>query len=619
MPDQFVQSAGNLRMGSQGGTQWFPDPFLDYSGMYMPRNLRSMLRWCELLWGNNGTYRMALQRVVSYFLTKVEMLEVTDSVKRKYEEFLNDTLKVMSQLRMVGLDFMFYGNSFTSMYVPFRRYLRCNNCKFERPIEKMTYTFQNFKFYAACPKCKYRGEHDVADRRSMEQDKMRVIRWSPHQIQLLFHPLSHDCQYLYRIPEDLKRMVREGKPFYLEHTPWEMIEAIRDDHLFKFNDDIVFHLKEDTLAGLQNRGWGIPLALSNFKQGFYIQTLKRYNEALALDYIVPWRVISPDRPSGPSGRVDPLLHANMGDFTSRIRGMVAEHRRDPLAMHSLPFPINYQTLGGEGTQLAPHELLTIGIDELLNSCGVPAELYKGTLQLQAMPGALRLFEATWPHLVAGFNNWLNWMLETAAMTFNWERARARLTPVTRADDMEARMIRLQLSAANKISDSTALAPFGIEDIRAEIKKMFDDQRIYAEESKKFQQEQEQAEEMQRRLSETAAMRQGMMPGGGGGMPGGMPSMGMAPGMGAGGGMGAPGGGMGGSVTPGDILDQANQIAQQLIAMPEGSRRGQLNQLRQTDETLHAVVKQKLQTIRSQARSVGQQQVLQQAVGAGGVM
>lgn len=607
LDSSLISSYSSIRGASNSGTQWFPDPFLDYSGMYTPRNLRSMLRWCELMWAHNGTYRMALQRVVAYFLTKVEILEVTDTTKKRYEEFLYDTLKVMTQLRMVGLDFMFYGNSFTSVYVPFRRYLRCTGCKFERPIEHMLYTFQQYKFYAKCPKCNFRGEHEVADRRSMEQDKLRIIRWSPHNMRLLFHPLSHDCQYFYQVPEDFKRMIKEGKPFYIRHTPWEFVEAIQRDQLFRFHDDVVFHLKEDTLAGLQNRGWGIPLALSNFKQGFYVQVLKRYNEALALDYIVPWRVVTPGRPAGPAGRVDPLLHANMGDFVGKIRGMIAEHRRDPLAMHSLPFPIEYQALGGEGNQLAPHELMATGLDELLNSCGVPAELYKGTIQLQAMPTALRLFEATWPHLVAGFNNWINWLLETTAMTFNWERARAKMTPVTRADDIEARMIRLQLSAAQKISDSTALAGLGIDDLRAEIKKIFDEKRIFEEEASKFQKEQDQAMEMQRRLAETSAMRQGAMPG--------MPmAPGMPPGGGAGGGLGAPGMGQGGSMTPGDILDQADQVAQQLLAMPEANRRRQLTQLRQTDETLHAVVKQKLQNMRSQARSVGQEQVIAQAAG-----
>lgn len=606
MANDTILSAdfGAGRSGPSSGTQWFPDPFLDYSGMYTPRNLRSMLRWCELFWAHNGTYRMALERVVAYFLTKIEILEVSDSIKKKYEEFLNDTLKAISVMRLIGLDLVFYGNSFSSQFVPFRRYLRCTCCRLERPIEHTTYSFVRFKFYAACPKCKQRCEHKSSDRRSMEQDKLKIIRWNPHNMNILFHPLSHEMRYFYRIPEDFKRNIKEGRPFHLQFTPWEYVEAIEKDQLFGFNDNIVFHLKEDTLSGLQNRGWGIPRALSNFKQGFYIQVLKRYNEALAMDYIVPWRVITPGGPRG-HNKLDPLLNANLGEFSNRVRGMIAERRRDPLAMHSLPFPVEYQLLGGEGQELAPHEMITVALDELLNSCGVPAELYKGTLEYQAMPASLRLFEATWPHLVSGLNNWLNWLLEGLAMTFNWERARGRMTPVTRADDMEARMVRLQLSAANKISDTTALAPFGI-DVREEIRRIIEEQRIYQEEQSKAQKEMEQQEEMQRRVAETAAMRQGQMPG--------MPGGGGIPGMGPGGGMGAPGGGAQGQVTPGDLLTQADQIAQQLLTMDDTTRKQRLSQLRQTDKTLHAVVKQKLEDNRNQMRSMGQQQIMSQMTG-----
>lgn len=590
MNTQFTTSSLSSAIGmtANAGTQWFPDPFLDYSGRYMPSNLKNMLRWCELFWSNNGTYRMALERVCAYFLTKVEVLDVPDEIKSEYEDFLDNTLRVTEKLRMVGLDFLFYGNSFTSVYVPFRRYLRCPKCNLDRPIERCVYHFRQFKFHGACPSCKYNGELKRVDRRSMEQDKLRIIRWNPHDMQLLHHPISHDASYLYKIPETFKQQIRQGKAFYLQHTPWEFIEAIRDNQSFRFNDNVIFHLKEDTLAGLQNRGWGLPRAISNFKQGFYIQVLKRYNEALALDYIVPWRVVTPDRPSGPSGKVDPLLHANMADFTSRIRGMISEHRRDPLAMHSLPFPVNYQTLGGEANQLAPHELLTAALDELLNACGVPADLYKGSLELKVMPAALRLFEATWPHLVAGFNNWLNWLLENLSMSFNWDPARARMTPVTRADDAEARLIRLQLSAANKISDQTALAPLGIS-VRDEIKRMFEEQRMLMEEQRKVEQEQQDQEVMDQRLAETSQAMSGMMAG----------PMGQAQ----------------GPQQPGDVLDRADQMAQQLLAMPEGERRRQLSMIRQTDETLHAVVKQKLQSARTQARSVGQDQVIAQMTGA----
>jgi len=594
----------SLGIGGSQPTQWFGNPFFDQGSLYAPNNISSMLTMCEMLWSGNGTYRMAMERVCSYFLTEVEILDVPDGVKKKYKEFLNDSLDITSLLRSVALDFLFYGNSFSSPYIPFRRYLSCKSCRFEQPIDKVIYTFKQLKYYGKCQKCKATGELESIDRSTMEHDKFKIVRWNPHNIQLMFHPISHTAEYLLRPTGDMRRHVQLGTPFYIQNMPDELIRAAYDNTLFAFFDDMIHHMREDTLAGFENRGWGIPRAMSNFRQAFYVQVLKRYNEALALDYIVPWRVITPGGPRG-ADKIDPLLQANLGDFGNFVETMIREHRIDPLSVHVLPFPIEYQALSGEGRELAPSDLLTLGLDELLNSCGVPADLYKGSLQLQALPAALRLFESTWPHLIAALNKFLNWLMGILAASLNWEPARARLTPISRADDMEARVVRLQLAAAQKISDTTALSPFGI-DVREEIRRMFDEQRMLRDETTKMQREQQQQQEMDKRLAETnQVMQGGMMP------PGGAP---VAPGGGAGGGMGAPGSAQGGGVTPADVLGQADQIAQQLSVIPEGERRRQLSAIKQQDETLHAVVKQKLSNLRTQARSIGQEQVLQQMAG-----
>lgn len=585
--------------GGSSPTQWFGNPFFDQGSMQAPTSIGSMLTMCELLWSGNGTYRQAMERVCAYFLTGVEILDVPDKVKNSYTEFLNDSLHITSVLRAVALDFLFYGNSFSSPFVPFRRYLSCNGCRFEQPIDKVIFTFKQMKYYARCARCSKSGEMKSIDRPTMEHDKIRVVRWNPHNMQLLFHPISHDCEYLMRPEAALQQQVRSGNPFYVQHTPDQLLEAALHNQLFSFYPEALFHMREDTLAGFQNRGWGIPRAMSNFRQAFYVQVLKRYNEALAMDYIVPWRVVTPAARG--SEKTDPLLNASMSQFRSFMAKMVKDHRIDPLSIHAVPFPIEYQTLSGEGQALAPSELLTMGMDELLNACGVPADLYKGTLQLTALPPALRLFESTWPHLISSLNSFLNWLMGVLAVHLNWEPARARLIPIARADDMEARVVRLQLAAAQKISDTTALAAFGI-DPREEIRRKFDEQRALAEEQTKFDREQAQRQEMDRRMAETTSMRSGMPPGG------------APPGMGPGGGLGMPGAGTGGAVTPQDLLAQADQIAQQLAVMPEGERRRQLSSLRQTDETLHAVVKQRLTNVRSQARSVGQEQVLSQMGG-----
>ncbi len=81
-------------------------------------------------------------------------------------------------------------------------------------------------------------------------------------------------------------------------------------------------------------------------------------------------------------------------------------RRDPARWNVLPFPLQYQALGGDAQQLAPRDLLEQGMETLLNASGAAVELYRGSLQLQTAPVALRLFEADHGGLVRDYNAFL---------------------------------------------------------------------------------------------------------------------------------------------------------------------------------------------------------------------
>lgn len=610
MPDLVFPTVPTSPVGAGADyrryTNAFPDPFFDYASTQMPRSLYDVLRWCEFVWLTNGTYRTACQRIVRYFLTKVELEDVDDEEKEKYDEFLQHQMKIIDILATLGDDFLCYGNSFSSVWIPFRRYLRCPNdeCNHERSIEHIDYKFKDWQFHATCPVCGTSGVFTRVDRRSVEQDKIKIIRWSPHEIRLLYHPVSHEVIYYWVPPPDFKREIKKGNKFYVATTPWEIIEAIKKDAMFTFNPGIIYHLKEETVAGLRNAGWGIPRVLANFRQMWSAQVLKRYNEAIGLDYIIPFRVITPGKGSG-SGEADPLYHMNIGSFLSKVMSMIRRHRRDPAQWNALPFPVEYQALGGEGQQLAPHELINAEMDELLNAMGFPAEMYKATLQVQAAPMALRLFERTWTSLTSALNGWINWFFDQITDILNWEKLSGRLQPTTLAEDIEKKQVQLQLAAAQQVSKQTAYAPFGI-DYRQEIRRMFEEEKFFGEESSRFQKEQAKAREMEQTFE--AAQQAANAP------PGAMPPMGAgAPAPAGAMPGGAPAGAMG--TTPNDMMMQAEQLAMQMLGMPYEIRKSQLLQMKKADQTLHALVIQKMEEIRRQAQQQGGFQMIQQMAGA----
>jgi hypothetical protein len=606
-----------------GSPEQFPDPYVDVATLAMPQSMRNALQWSQYIYTTNGTYRMAMERIISYFLTDIEIEDASDEEKTKYEEFMRDVLDIMTELQNGCRDRMCYGNAFFSLLIPFKRFLTCPKCYASFPLKTVyngrTFGFrwENFKFHANCPACKFSGAWKVEDRDADAEKELKIKRWSPHEIEMLHDDFSDDVTYFWRIPEEYKQQIRKGHLFHLENAPMKVLNAIKHNQTFQFEKDAVFHMKEPTLAGIRNRGWGLPRIMTNFRQLWYVQVLHRYNEAIALDYVIPFRLITPAPRGGAGGgggqsgqANDPLMSFNMGSFGSQVRRMITNRRRDPAGWHMLPFPVQYQMLGGDANQLAPRELMDQGMERLLNDAGTPVELYKGTLSLQAAPVALRLFESTWHHLVHEINMFVQWVVDQTSQILNWEAVKARLQRVTIADNLEKQMAALQLMMGGQLSGTSGLAALGYN---------WDaEQRRIAEEARKQQEEQARMQEEMEQSGFAADMAKGnVQPGaaGAGGAPPGGGDPAAAGGAGGGGdpaaagGMPAPGPITGylesmspnTPQTPIDMMATAETLANELLGLPEGQKDSELRKLKQENEVLHSLVRSKMDQIRQETR------------------
>jgi hypothetical protein len=61
---------------------------------------------------------------------------------------------------------------------------------------------------------------------------------------------------------------------------------------------------------------------------------------------------------------------------------------------------------------------------------------------------------------------------------------------------------------------------------------------------------------------------------------------------------------GGNVTPDQMMAQAEQMANQLLNMPYEQRTSEMRKIKHSNETLHALVKAKIESIKTQAQSQG---------------
>ncbi len=141
------------------------------------------------------------------------------------------------------------------------------------------------------------------------------------------------------------------------------------------------------------------------------------------------------------------------------------------------------------------------------------------------------------------------------------KAKIKLRAVTMADDIEQKGVIAQLVSANAIARSELLGLYNF-DYRDQLRKKLDEEQA----AKELEAEQQAKNE----LAELADK----------------------------------GDGQGGGSSPGDVLDKAQDIAEQLYPLDGAQRREKLQEIKGQDQTLYSAVKAKLEEMTNQDKSNG---------------
>lgn len=494
-----------------------------------------------------------------------------------------------------------YGNSFLRRYFPFERVLidRRNGHTREYALSMLEqlgpvkYNYKELVYEVADPTdnpksggTRKRIKLPFRDKPSKDVTKMCVDNLDVRDIILVPSLMGQQTRIIYRFSQDFLFKVHNGDPFHVNSVPIEFLEAIAKNEDFLFHPGQVFHLKAPTINGLRNNAWGIPETLANYRTIHHLQVLRRIDEAVGLDYLLPFRVFTPEPSAASSGA---LYDSLFGTFKSEMTELIARRRANPTAIHAAPFPIALQELGGTGKNLVTADLVKMHTAQLMDEFNIPAEMYTGQMQLQNIPTAIRLFEKSWGFLYWNFNQLLKWVADGVQDVRREHRFSLQLEKSVMADDLEERQAYMQLVASGEISRARAYRTFNIEDPIEEKRRRLREDLEIEKDKAKLQQDFEQ--DMQ-----TGNLGQQPPQAGGGASP--------SPGAG---GYGNPP--QGANVTPLDVVAEADQIAQQLLQIPDnGTRSKELQKLKATRPDLHAMVKQKMEEYRAQGASQGRKQV-----------
>ena len=555
-----------------------PNPLFDFLTTFAPRKLKTLFQYCEYLYYNCPQIFAALNKFAVYPVTDLKLETDNPTLRVKYKRLLEDTIHLKNILIKTSIDRYVYGNSFVSIYFPFRRFLTCPTCGESHNIKFLDYKFRanhkraEFKFH--CSRCAKSVVALVEDKKIKMPAGINIIRWDPKHIEIEHNQLTNESVYYHSILPELQDRIRKGDRHILNTTPLSFIYTVAQKKMFKFLPGHLYHMKADAPAGIDPR-WGLPPITATIKQFYYVAVLRKANEAIALEHTIPFRVLHPEQPTNSS---DPTITISIANWINETKLNLKAWRKDPLHLMFSPIPVGVTQVGGQGRALMVTGEITEAENNIIASLGIPREFIYGGLSATGGGVTLRMLENQLLNDTTHLIDEAQWIANQCGKFMGWALINLDLEPFKLVDDVQQKMMLLQANqvAGGTLFSNTALASMFGRDIKQErdqrMQEQLDEQGFQSELNRKLQEKQQNLADQARNATAAGQPQQ---------------------------------------YDQQQIMGQASQIAQQLLSMDPGSKRSQLHELQMEDAVMYACVVQALEQIQTsqeaQARAMTMQQ------------
>lgn len=449
----------NLRMQSDRNSSRYPSPFFDVSQQYVPPTIKELFKWVYFYATNNSFLGPALDKIARYPITDIILEDENADLVGSWKVLLSNTLQIKPFQMETNLDLVTYGNAFVTLHYPFARFLVCAQCKESTAWKSAQKKIDNLKIKMKCSRCSHDGEAKIRDVPFKSVENIRLVRINPEFIDIKYNDASGRHTYLYSIPDKLKRQIMAGDPDILEDTPAIYIEAIKQRKKIKLSNQNLFHLKRPTLAG-KDMGWGMPLIARALKDLYYFYTLRRGQEAIINEHIVPFDVIFPQA----SGKYDPYVHSDLTSWKSEIQRQLAAKRKDPNYKAVLPFPVGFERIGGDGKALMLTPELDFLSKTIIGSAGIPQEfVFGGSMQWSGSSISLRTLENDFLHHRSQLLQMTIWLVERLRVYLGMPAPKTiKFSDFKMADDMQKLQMLQNMAQAEKLDWDTLLKEMGYD-------------------------------------------------------------------------------------------------------------------------------------------------------------
>jgi hypothetical protein len=430
----------------------YPNPFLDVAQNYMPKSVVDMFGQCEYYAQAHPLISAIILKMSAYGITDLLYETSNEGLRGAYRYLFEQKLRIRQFLVECLMDYHAYGNCFVSVIFPFKKFLKCRSCGIAVPIHRAKYRFSNYKFRLNCRSCGHQGEAGVEDRYYASPEEVKLVRWYPKHISIERLDTTGETIYKYRLPLRLKNSIVMGKPAVIERTPQIFLNALKKNRAIIFRKDHIFHMKRSTVSR-EDQAWGCPMILPVLKEAFYLQILRKGQEAVALDHTVPLRVIYPQQSTADS---NPYANISIGDWQEATKKELARWRRDPNYIPVMPLPLGYQSIGGDGRALLLHQEIRVWSEHICAGLGVPVEFVFGGLSYSGSSVSLRMLENQFMGLREDTIDLAGWIRDRVINVIRWPRVPIEMKPFKMADDLQRAAFDFQLVGAKMLSKRTLL-------------------------------------------------------------------------------------------------------------------------------------------------------------------
>lgn len=597
-----------------------PFPFLDPASQAIPRTWREIYEWGRLVLMRSPEFMDAHRKLFSYFATDLDVSSAdaddqslsTNDIKN-WKDVMERELNIKQVELETGISVALFGSHIVTVQNRHYRQLVCPHPDCGRVTdmingainEGIEFKYRDNKFVFRCPKpdCPNKGKHVVAivkDWSRRSPSDLKIKQW-PADEMMIDHYLWTDRDEIYwKIPEYYKAAVRKGHLETLAEADLDVLQAIKDNTLFKFFRERVYHAKELTIAGSQVRGRSIPRSLLLAPQIWHLQLLRHQNQVLSMDYLIPLGFFSLEDQPRSSEFSGPVSTVNPNQFAADMQNMFRRHRMDPTERFAVNYAVRYQIAGGEASQLVPVPMIAAAKEDIYDASGVPLEMYRGSLNIQVMPVAARLFESSQQSIPAMYNGLVKFVARRTAEELSKPQVDIRHSRSSVVADITRMQSLWQGRQLGDVSKYTLYDGLGLD--------VDKEQDRTADETLSAARTQKELEEKMNRYQLTDMMRQ-VPPTGEeqaqGGSSAGAPQQGSSAGVLPSQGINVAG------MSIDDMSAEAERIASMLVdpTMPQAQVRQELRAVKSESPQLHALVTKSMESLRQTAASQGQQAVL----------